>query len=74
MIRNLEKNSLFLVAVLILIIALASVPAAAWGPYAQAVIAEESAAALGQPKGTGTPVFLNTAVTSYIAFGHGGGG
>jgi hypothetical protein len=62
MTRNIENNHFFLVSALFLITVLASVPAAAWGPYAQAVIAEESAATLGQPKGTGGPVYLDTSV------------
>jgi len=63
MTRKIETKHLFLVATLFLITALASLPVAAWGPYAQAVIAEGAAEALGSPKGTGTPDFVDTVVT-----------
>lgn len=47
-----------------LLSALAGLPAMAWGPYSQAVIADRAAEALGTPKGTSGPDFINSAVVA----------
>ena len=62
MTRNIDISQVVLLVALLLITTMVSLPAAAWGPNAQAVIAEESAMAVGQPKGTGSPEFVSTTV------------
>lgn len=64
MTRESARKWLIVVVALPLLSALAGLPAVAWGPYTQAVIADRAAEALGTPNGTEGPDFINTAVVA----------